>query len=327
MTDQTTIEDMNSFVDALRYSQTLVNTAQAGADLSYDFLASYDYYGTVSMAVSPSTKIEASVISLTGYDTNKFFQYTQAKMENVFYKVDDVPYGAIHIVPVTMGSDLSLLTDQTILDSSILINGSITATYMAYGGAVSFDDDDIPQTLVPLSRLDGKFFRQGDIVPLDSDLWEYRVSFGGGSILSHSGSSVFQFSGLNIVSGINSGEITFSSADDDADIILRGTVGPSMEISTSAVLSEETEAGSNLFTMNKLNSLEYKKAGDQIELHLSDGFTDDEIKSKVDVFMSSSGSSPVYNGEDTFLNKEQSLMVAEYIYRKVTGIQKAAVSM
>ena len=85
MAEQITIEDMNTFVDALRYSQTLVNTAQAGADLSYDFMMSYEYYGTVSMAVASTTTIESDVISLTGYTPEKFYQYTEGKMSSLFY--------------------------------------------------------------------------------------------------------------------------------------------------------------------------------------------------------------------------------------------------
>jgi hypothetical protein len=64
--NQVTIEDMNTFIDSLRYAQTLINTANAGADLSYDFLRSYDYYGTVRMVVASGTVITAPNITISG---------------------------------------------------------------------------------------------------------------------------------------------------------------------------------------------------------------------------------------------------------------------
>ncbi len=327
MEDQTTIEDMNTFVEALRYSQTLVNTAQAGADLSYDFMLSYEYYGTVSMAVASITTIEADTISLTGYSVDKFYEYTEAKLGNLFYGIAETPYGAIHIIPVDDLSDQSLLTDQTIALTSILVNGSIVADHLAYDGGVTFSDADNPDMLVPLRRIDERFFRNNDTIPIDSDLWKSTIAFGSGLITSGVGSPTFFLNGIDVASGITADNISFSSADDDPATVLNGVVGSNRIISSSAVLSEETEEGSNIFTLNKLNDLNYLKAGDSIELHLTDEYTDTEIKSKIDTFMDASGSATVYTGEDLFLNKEQSLMAAEYIYRKVTAISQATISV
>ena len=327
MEDQITIEDMNTFVEALRYSQTLVNTAQAGADLSYDFMMSYDYYGTVSMAVAKSTTIEASVISLSGYDVNKFYEYSEIKLGSLFYKAADTPYGAIHITPIGEMSDQSLLTDQTISETSILSNGSIVADHLAYDSGVAFSDADNPNILVPIRRLKERFYLNSDTIGVDSDLWKTTIVFGEGIITSGVGSSMFFFSGIDINSGITADNITFSSADDVPATILSGIVGSDRIISPTAILTEETEAGSNIFTLNKLNALKYMKAGDSIELHLSSEYTDTEIKDKIDTFMDASGSATVYTGEDLFMTKEQSLMAAEYIYRKITAISQATISI
>ena len=318
---------MNTFVDALRYSQTLVNTAQAGADLSYDFMMSYDYYGTVSMAVASTTTIEADAIALTGYSTAKFYEYTEAKLGSFFYKNSEVPYGAIHIVPVDALSDQSLLTDQTIEDTSILSNGSIKADHLAYAPAVTFSDADNENILVPLHRLDEKFFRNGENISIDSDLWGSTIQFGTGLITSAVGSSSWSFSGMSIVSGITADTISFSSADDDPATVLDGIVSSERVILPTATLSEETEQGSNIFTLNKLNALSYLKAGDSIELHMETEYTDTEIKTKIDTFMDASGSATVYTGEDLYMTKEQSLMAAEYIYRKITAISQATISI
>ncbi len=325
--EQTTIEDMNTFTDALRYSQTLVNTAQAGVDLSYDFMMSYDYYGTVSMAVSSTTTVEADTITLSGYAVDKFYQYTESKLGSLFYKDDEVPYGAIHIIPVDELSDQSLLTDQTIEATSILVNGSIRADHLAYDSGVTFTDADNNNILVPLRRLDERFFRNGESVGVDSDLWGSTIKFGEGLITSGIGSSVFSFNGLSIASGITADTISFSSADDSPETVLEGIINSDRIISTTATLSSETEQGSNIFTLNKLNALNYLRAGDSIELHMDTEYTDTEIKDKIDTFMDGSGSATVYTGEDLFMTKEQSLMAAEYIYRKVTAISQATISI
>ena len=318
---------MNTFVEALKYSQTLVNTAQAGVDLSYDFMMSYDYYGTVSMAVASTTTIESDTIMLTGYAAEKFYEYTEAKLGSFFYKNSETPYGAIHIIPVDSLSDQSLLTDQTIEATSILLNGSISADHLAYAGTVTFSDADDNNMLVPLHRLDEKFYRNGESITMDSDLWGSTIEFGTGLITSGVGSSAFAFSGANIVSGITADNISFSSADDDPATVLDGIVSSDRLISTTAILSEDTEQGSNIFTLNKLNSLNYLKAGDSIELHMETEYTDTEIKDKIDIFMDGSGSATVYTGEDLYMTKEQSLMAAEYIYRKVTAISQATISI
>ncbi len=327
MDDQITIEDMNTFVEALKYSQTLVNTAQAGVDLSYDFMLSYDYYGTVSMAVSSTTTVEADTIALTGYAIDKFYEYTEVKLGNLFYKAVETPYGAIHIIPIDALSDQSLLTDQAIEEISLLKNGSINADHLAYDNAVTFSDADDDDMLIPLRRIDERFFRNSDTIAIDSDLWSSTIAFGSGLITSGVGSSVFFFSGMDIVSGITADDISFSSADDDPATVLDGIVGSDRVILPTAILPEDTEEGSNIFTLNKLNSLNYLKAGDSIELHLSDEYTDTEVKDMIDTFMDSSGSATVYTGDDLFLNKEQSLMAAEYIYRKMTSISQATISV
>ena len=327
MADQITIEDMNTFVDALKYSQTLVNTAQAGVDLSYDFMMSYEYYGTVSMAVASTTTIEADTIALTGYSADKFYEYTEAKLGSFFYKNSETPYGAIHIVPVDTLSDQSLLTNETITETSILLNGSIVADHLAYDAGVIFSDADEDNMLVPLLRLDEKFYRNGESITVDSDLWGSTIEFGTGLITSGVGSSAWSFSGIDIVSGITADTIAFSSADDDPATVLDGIVSSDRLISPTATLSEDTEQGSNLFTLNKLNALNYLKAGDSIELHLDTEYTDTEIKDKIDTFMDGSGSATVYTGEDLYMTKEQSLMAAEYIYRKVTAISQATISI
>lgn len=327
MNEQITIDDMNTFVDALKYSQTLVNTAQAGADLSYDFMMSYEYYGTVSMAVASTTTIESDTISLTGYDAAKFYQYTVEKLSSLFYQDSETPYGAIHIIPIDNMSDQSLLTDQTILTTSILLNGSIRADHLAYDAGVTFSDADNDNMLVPLGRLDEKFFRNGETVGVDSDLWSTIIKFGTGLISSATGSPVFSFSGVDIVSGVTADTISFSSADDDPATVLDRIVASDRTISPTAALSEDTEEGSNIFTLNKLNDLDYLMAGDSIELHLDTEYTDTEIKTKIDTFMDASGSATVYTGEDLFMTKEQSLMAAEYIYRKMTAISQATISV
>ncbi len=328
MSDQITIEDMDSFIAALKYSQTLVNTANAGSDLAFDFLRSYDYYGSVRMAVASGTSIEADTMMIKGYSADQFFEYSPIKMDDFFYRTADGIPGSVIIEPIGSIKDVSMMTKEVLEDMSIVKEGSIFATQLAYNSGMTFDyaaDDD--NTVFPVSVFDQQYYKQGDTIDVDGADWDIKLSLTTGVIRKTRDTSAFSMERVAINGGLASQNITFSSALESKEEILKNTIREDGIISTNAELPEDAHDLVNIFTLNKFNAKEFKKFGDSIELHLEDTYTNAELIAKIDTFIETSGSATKYGGEDAFITKEQADMLASYIYRKVTSIAGQSVQI
>lgn len=328
MSEQITIEDMDGLVEALRYSQTLVNTAGAGVDLSFDYLRSYDYYGAVRMTVSSDTVISAQSIALSDYTPAQFYQYSEGEMSGYFYKIGDAVTGATKIEPITELSDNSLLTTDMIDTLSVMNSGNVNTEKLDYIVGTVFDvNTDSRNTLFPISTYDSIFFKASDTIPIDSSEWSLSVYFGYGSVKKDKDETVLKFSNTTIDGGVASPNISFSSTMESKEEILRRSIREDGVIDTSAKIPEEAIGITNIFTLRALEGLEYKKFGDELEIHLENTYTDAELKAKVDSFMETSGSDLVYSGEDAFLTLNQANMLADYIYRKVTAIEQSSIQI
>jgi len=328
MSTQLTIEDMNSFISALKYSQTLVNTANTGADLAFDFLRSYDYYGSVRMAVAATTSIEAPTIVLKGYNASDFFAYNESDMTTFFYKASDGIPGSVIMMPIDQIKDTSIMTKEILSEISIMKDGSIESPTLSYDPGLSFDysnDDD--NTVFPIRIYDQEFYKNGETIGIDSADWDVSISLQSGSISKERDSSSLRLDNVRMNGGISSPVISFASALESRESILSNSVREDGLISDNAVVPEEVEKDTNIFTMNKFSELDIKKNGDEVEIHLASLFTDAELIEKVDTFYESSGASSYYNGEDAFITQEQAEMLAEHIYRKVTGVQKTSIQI
>jgi hypothetical protein len=328
MDKQTTIEDMNTFIESLRYAETLVNTANAGVDLSFDFITSYDYYGTVKMGVDSGTTIEAPEINISSTAANNFFNYNKDAMKVLFYEKNGVSSNSIKIMPISNVSDEALMTYDILNEESVSVNGIIDAPTITYSGSLSFDytaDDD--NTVMPISVYDQIFAKSSDIVSIGDESWSVKIAAGPSEVRKEKDSTVIDIFNGNIVTGINSRNIVFESNLETMEELLAGVINETGEISDSAVIPADSHDMTNIFTMKKFDSLSMKKFGDEIELHLEDTYTDTELKEKIDTFFESSSGSPVYSGEDCFITLEQANMLAEHIYRKITGIKRANIQL
>ena len=319
---------MDTFIDALRYSQTLVNTANAGADLAFDFLRSYDYYGSVRMAVATNTEISAEAITLRGYNTDDFFTYDALEMADYFYASGDTILGTVKVVPIGNANDSSLLTREIINDMSIIKDGSIDTKRLSYDAGVTFDavnDDD--NTIFPIGVYDTLYYKVGDTIDINSASWDVKLRLTSGIIKKLPDTSIFDMTNVSIGGGISSANISFSSHLEEREEILKNVIREDGRILSSAVIDPSISDGTNIFTLRKLESMNFKTVGDSIELHLETEYTDAELKAKVDAFMETSGSALVYDGEDAFLTQAQADMIAEYIFRKVTSISKSNIQI
>ena len=328
MSKQITVEDMNTFISALQYSQTLVNTANSGADLAFDFLRSYDYYGSVRMAVSPDTKLTAYSIELKGYKSEDFFQYDASKFSGFFYKTGEPMFGSVSIAPIGELDDQSFVTQEALESLSIMKNESIHANYLSYDSSVSFDPNtDDSNTIFPISVYDTMFYKIGDTIPINDASWNVKLSLPIGSIRKAPDSNTFEMENVVIDGRISSKNIIFSSHLESKEEILTNVIGEDGQISSNAVVPENVLDGTNIFTLSKLKKNKFRTVGDSIELHLKETYTDEELKEKIDTYIESSGASTIYGGEDAFITFEQANMLAEYIFRKITCIQKAGVQL
>jgi hypothetical protein len=325
---QVTIEDMNTFIDSLRYAQTLINTANAGADLSYDFLRSYDYYGTVRMVVATGTKISAPNITISGYQPEQFYQYDEEELGELFYKIGDNIVSSVSIIEKEELGDNDLVTHGAIDKLSILRNGSLHASYLRYDSSVSFDiatDDD--NTLFPIEVYDTLYNKTSDTIVVDNVEYDMSVTLQQGFIRKPRDIAPITMSNISLQSGLSSHDIEFESSLETREEILKNVVVEDGVISQNAVIPEDIENDVNIATLNKLVNSDLLMFGDEVELHLEDTYTDQQIKDIVDNFMESSGSSVIYTGEDMFLTKDQAEMIADYIYRKATGIKQTSIQI
>ncbi len=328
MDTQVTIEDMDSFVDALRYSQTLVNTANAGADLAFDFLRSYDYYGSVRMAVASGTKVEAEAITLSGYNATSFFSYDEHEMIGYFYPLGSSIFGIVNVGPIGEAGDTSFLTKELIDGLSVIKEGSIGANYLTYDTSLSFDssvDDD--NTIFPIGIYDQLFYKIGDTINIDGADWDVRLSLTNGVIVKAKDTSLFEMNNVEIDGGISSENITFSSHLETKEEILKNVIREDGILATNAVVPEDVGINTNIFTLRKLAEQSFKSVGDEIELHLENECTEAELKAKIDTFMETSGAALVYGGEDAFITQAQANMLIEHIFRKVTGIPTTSIQI
>jgi hypothetical protein len=325
---QVTIEDMNTFIDSLRYAQTLINTANAGADLSYDFLRSYDYYGTVRMVVASGTKITAPNITISGYKVDQFYQYDEEELGELFYKTGENIVSSVSITEKDEFSDSDLVTHGAIDSLSVLKNGSLHASYLRYDNDLTFDvstDDD--NTLFPIEVYDTLYNKMSDTIVVDDVDYDMSVTLQQGSIVKPSGIAPITMSNIHLQSGLSSHNIEFESSLETREEILKNVIVEDGVISQNAVIPEEYEQDVNIATLNKLVESNLFMFGDEVEIHLEDMYTDQQIKDTVDNFMESSGSSVIYTGEDMFLTKDQAEMIADYIYRKATGIKQTSIQI
>ena len=328
MDKQTTIEDMNTFIESLRYAETLVNTANAGVDLSFDFITSYDYYGTVKMGVDVGTTVEAPEIQISSTGANRFFNYNKDSMKVLFYEKNAISSNSIKVMPISDVVDEALMTYDILGDESVSENGVIDAPTITYSGSLSFDytvDDD--NTVMPISVYDQIFAKSSDVVSIGDESWSVKVAAGPSEVRKDKDSTVINIFSGNIITGINARNIIFESNLETMEELLASVINETGEVSDSAVVPEDSHDMTNIFTMRKFDSVNVKKFGDEIELHLEDTYTDTELKEKVDTFFESSNGSPVYSGEDSFITSEQANMLAEYIYRKVTGIKRSNIQL
>lgn len=328
MAEQITIEDMDTFIEALRYSQTLVNTANSGADLAFDFLRSYDYYGSVRMAAALNTEIKAEEMTISGYKNSDFFQYDSAVMGEYFYELGSSVSGIVSIEPPGDINDNSILTKDILSSLSIMKDGNIKANFATYDNNVSFDvssDDD--NTVFPMGICDDLYYKIGDTIPIDSTSWSVKLSLPQGVISKPIDLDTFEMSNVTISGGISSRNITFSSNLESKEEILKNVIREDGRISSNAIIPESALDNTNIFTVSKMKDQKFKYIGDKVELHLEEEYSDSELKSKIDTFMETSGSDTIYGGEDAFITLDQAEMLAEYIFRKVTGIQKSSIQL
>jgi len=328
MAEQITIEDMDSFIKALQYSQTLVNTANSGADLAFDFLRSYDYYGSVRMSVAADTKITANGIALSGYTASQFFEYDETSMINYFYPLNTNILGIVRLSPIGSITDNSLLTKEALEELSVAKDGSIHAEHMKYDSGLVFNsatDDD--NTVFPISVFDQMFYKIGDTIDVGDATWDVKMSLTNGVIIKRKDSSMFEFTNVTIDGGLLSSDIAFTSLLEGKEEILKHVIREDGIINSNAVIPEPVDELTNIFTLRKLDRQDFKKYGDEIELHLEDVFTDAELKAKVDAFVELSGSALIYGGEDAYLTEDQSKMLVEYLFRKFTSISKSSIQL
>ena len=326
--NQISIEDMDSFIDALKYAQTLINTANSGADLSYDFLRTYDYYGTVRMVVANGTIIYAPEITISGYVPEQFYQYSEADMSEVFYKNGESITSMLTVLTPEDLLDYSLLTHKAAKLLSVLEDGNLKANTLKYTDTVQFDistDDD--NTLFPIEVYDSLYYKKIDTLNIGTTDWDINISLQQGKISKPKDVAPISMYNVIVSSGLSAENIEFESSLETRDEILSSVIREDGIISSNAKIPEEVDPETNISTLAKIKQEDIYIFGKEIELHLSQTKTDQEIKDVVDGFMEASGSNVIYTGEDMFLTGDQASMIAAYIYRKITGIKQSSIQL
>jgi len=320
MAENITFEDLNTFADALKYADTLLRTAESGVELSYDFIRSYDYYGTVRMAIPNGTPLEAPTVVLKNYDVSKFYQYTPQSMSNFFYPKSSGAIPGVVVEDASAETDMSLLTKQYIESNSILVDGQFYADYCSYSSNVAVDENSDDATAAKLSILDTMCYKVNETIPVDSDDWNVSIKTSMAMISKAKGSNVFVFR-LASIPSIRARNINVASSTYTIDWLTNGYIQTDGIIAQDAEITEEAYESSNVATIKALYDSSLKTAGSTLELHLEAPIGIAAAKQKVNDFMEISGANCVYEGEDAFLTREEGVELAKYLIRKLAGIK------
>jgi len=317
-----TIEDLNTFMDALRYSQTLVNTANAGADLSIDFLNGLEYYGSVSMSIPTNIMISADDVYITGA-TEDIMVYDKNVLSNYFYGQDEIIPIPSYLVDSTESN--SLLTTGMIEQLNPNSGGIFSVESLEYDPSVAFDyDSEISGTVLPVYVLDQKCKRIGSNIDASDGSWDVTVYNGTTEVKSAPNTSTIVVERGNF-EGMRTKKITSVNPQPALEDIVSGVITEDGVIDDNAAIPADKEEILNFATFRKLNSTDAKKIGDTITLKQVSTYTDAELKAMVDDHLTLTSSDLNYSGVDTFLNAEQARMIAEYIYRQMTGIETSTI--
>jgi len=328
MSSATSIEDINTFVDALRYSQTLVNTAEAGVELSYDFLKSYDYYGTVSISNPTNSKVIGDEIAISGYNPELFYQYDENALNQLFFSGEDTIYGNSGIIPINSSSfgDSDLLTTEAIDSVSLIGKGYVYAETLSYINDLNFDDAS-PLVVLPLKSLQQYFGERNKLIDINNVDWDFYAQVGEAVIRKPTGSDTLSFTRSNFASGLQAREIHFLTASDKPEILLKNIVGPERVISDTASLPDDVVEHSNIFTLSKLNKMDCVKVGDTVSLTMEGEITFQSIKDKIDSHISATDALASYTGEDCYIPARLIDSVVQYIFDQITDLERSTIEM
>ena len=319
-----TIDSVNTLVEALRYASNLVDDTDGQVGVTYEFLSTYDYYGTIDLAVPLGTKIHVPLVELATPDMSKYYSYTQESMANYFYLNTDASSSGTNTMSEKEGvaPARQMLTQETLLKYSLVSGGAINLPTAYYADGVSFDqDNDDDDTVIPLSVARALFYDVSSTIPVSDFNWGIYVKVGTSTVFSPVGRDYITVTGANIKKPIDTDEVVLSSTPKTFSEMLSPFVGPELEIDYDAQIPEELmHHNFNMLTGRELRSNAIYKAGATVSLTMIDEMNDTELLQLMDDYFTSSGYFALYEDTDMMLTHSQAELLVEHIVKRVMSV-------
>jgi len=320
MKPNTSLEDIDTLIKAIKYSQTLVNQADAGVELSLDYLKNYAFFGKVNISNIPGIEIHAPSVDLGNYSPNQFFQYSAFELSKYFALPTNIIGAKATFEEVT---DRHLLSIDYV-DNNSLLSEDIFFNYgKPYSEDITFDlSEDSSLTLFPLSVYDGYFSKQGETITIPDNQWSVNIGIGThGRFIKSPDKDICYLSHIDGSSIISSKSVSMTDSSLTKEQILEPVVKEDLYISEHAIMSPESHELSNILTLEKLLSKDYTLPSAEKKLAFTDLLTAEELSIKLTDFLESSNGSVLFQGDDIFLTYEQSIQLFAHLIYRISGYQ------
>lgn len=321
-----TIETVDTLVEALRYASNLVDNTDGQVGITYEFLSTYDYYGSIYVTVPLGAEIEVPIVDLPVPDMSQFYSYTQETMANYFYLNTDATVSGTNTMVEVPGvaNEYQMLTQELLSKYSLVADGKIELNTAYYGAGVSFDpanDDD--DTVIPLSVARSEYYDTTTNISIADADWDIYVRVGSALIVSPIAKNYISIVNADITKEIQADVVNLSTVPVSFDEMLKDYVGPELEIDGDAQLPEELMTGtSNLLTGRDVRDLSVFRAGSTVRLTMPDKMSDTDLLEMINDYFVSSGYFSAYDGVDMMLTHDQVELVAEHIIKRVMSVNE-----
>ncbi len=326
-----TIETVNTLVEALRYASNLVDSTDGQVAVTYQFLSTYDYFGTIFMTVPSGKEIEVPLVDILSPNISSFYSYTVEDMSSNFYLKTDMATSGNNIVAEVPGvaDGLQMLSREMLLKHSLVAGGRISIPTAYYADSVIFDaanDDD--DTVIPLSVVRSEYYTTNSNIPISDSDWEIYVKVNSVLVTTPIGKEHISISNAEITKEILTSKVKTSSPAVSFSELLRGYVGPEMEIDSTSELPETLMDGTtNMLTGRDIRKMPMFKAGATVSLKMKDKMSDFDLKQLIDDYFVSSNYFAVYEGVDQMLTQDQVEILVDHIVKKVLSIDDSGLQI
>lgn len=322
--ESSTIDNLDTLAEALRYATSLVGQTQGTLDTSFSFMSSYEYYGTVDVNLPISSTISVPTVEILNPSADKYFTFNKDVLSESFYLKDDPSASGNNTIDeiddIPIG--YQMLTDDMIRKYSINAGGTINMKTAYYSAGVTFDpDNDDDDTVLSSAMAGSLFYKNSDVIPVSDIDWDVFIRTADGSISSPFGKGYITLTNINIMNSITADSITSSSDAYSFDDLLIPYVASDMIIGYNAEIPEsKMHIDFNMLTGRKVRESQFYKAGAIVSIRIENRYTDAEIIQMVEDHFSATGYAAAFSGIDAMLTHAQTEMMVDYIIKKVLSI-------